>query len=47
MYLNEVADANMRLFMGKGFADDYKISDHRRPMTEVRKVHPDIAEVQV
>lgn len=44
MYLNEVADANMRIFMGKGFASDYKVTDHRRPMTEVRKVYPKPAE---
>jgi len=47
LYLNEVADANMRIFMGKGFAEDYKITDHRRPMTTVRRVHPDIAESQI
>lgn len=40
MYLSEVADANMRIFMGKGFAVDYKVTDARRPVTEVRKVWP-------
>jgi hypothetical protein len=40
MFLNQVADTNMRIFMGKGFPNDYKITEHRRPMTEIRKVHP-------
>jgi hypothetical protein len=40
MFIAQVADANMRIFMGKGFANDYKLTDHRRPMTEIRKVFP-------
>ena len=40
MYLAQVADANMRIFLGKGFPNDYKLTDHRRPMTEIRKVFP-------
>ena len=46
MFVAQVADANMRIFMGKGFANDYKLTDHRRPMTEIRKVFPE-AESQV
>lgn len=40
MYLSQVSDSNMRIFMGKGFASDYKITDHRVPRTEVKNLYP-------
>jgi len=40
LFIEQVADTNMRIFMGKGTAKDFKLNDHRRPRTEVRKVHP-------
>lgn len=40
MYLNDIADSNMRIFMGKGNANDYKVTDHRKPRTEVKIISP-------
>jgi len=40
MFLEDVADANMRIFMGKGKEEDFKMNDHRIPRTKVR-ANPD------
>ena len=36
LYLHQVADTNMRLFMGMPFEEDYQVTDHRMPKTHVR-----------
>ena len=40
MFLEEVADINMRIFMGMAKGNDFKMDDHRIPRTKVR-ANPD------
>ena len=40
MFLEEVADTNMRIFMGMARGNDYKVEDPRAPRTKVR-ANPD------
>ena len=40
MFLEEVADTNMRIFLGMGRGNDFKLEDHRAPKTKVR-ANPD------
>jgi hypothetical protein len=41
MFIEEVSDTNMRIFMGMAKGNDYKMEDHRMPRTRVR-ANPDI-----
>ena len=40
LFLEQIADTNMRIFLGMATEDDKRVHEHRVPKTKVRRANP-------